>query len=215
MKRAAGALAWVSISQYFVVEEIVRRGWTLPYSRRTNFISDLGAVTCGRYEGREVCSPDHVWMNVSFGLVGTAIGVGAVLLHAAAPELLTRPVLVLYAAGGVGSALVGLFPEDTVGPLHVLGAGMFFVGSNLGHVVLGSRLSRRRSRAYGLALAAVGAVGLVGTALIVAEQSLGLGFGFVERVVVYGADAGFIATGVALLAARRTPESAAGLRTAE
>lgn len=214
MKRAAGALAWVSISQYFVVEEVVRRGWTLPYSRRTNFISDLGAVTCGTYKGREICSPDHVWMNVSFGLVGTAIGVGAVLLHAAAPELLTRPVLALYAVGGVGSALVGLFPEDTVGPLHVLGAGMFFVGSNLGHVVLGSRLLRR-SRAYGLALAAVGAVGLVGTALIVAEQSLGLGIGFVERVVVYGADAGFIATGVALLADWLPTESAAGLRTAE
>lgn len=200
MKRAIGALSWVSIAQYFVVEEIVRRGWTLPYSRRTNFISDLGAVSCGDYKGREVCSPDHVWMNVSFGAVGAAVGLGAVLLRVAAPDVITRPVLALYAAGGVGSVLVGLFPEDTVGALHVLGAGMFFVGSGLGHVLLGSRLRRRRSQPYGIALAAVGAVGLVGTALIVAEESLGLGIGFVERVVVYGADAGFIATGLVLLA---------------
>ena len=80
-KAVGGALAWVSISHYFVVEELVRRGWTLPYDRRTNFISDLGALTCGTYKGREICSPDHVWMNLSFGAVGVAMPVGAVLLR--------------------------------------------------------------------------------------------------------------------------------------
>lgn len=197
--RTAGALAWVSITQYFVTEELVRRGWSLPYSRRTNFISDLGAVSCGTHGGREVCSPDHLWMNVSFGLVGVAIPLGAALVRSVAPEVMSRPMVALYSAGGVGSLLVGLFPEDTVGALHVLGAGAFFVGANLGHVLLGRRL-RRRHRPYGTALAVVGAVGLVGTVLVAQGEFLGLGAGLVERVVVYGADLGFIATGVLLLA---------------
>jgi len=203
MKRSAPAIAWVSIAQYFVVEELVRRSYALPYSRRTDFISDLGAVTCGPHNGREVCSPDHIWMNVSFGLVGVAIPLGALLLRAAAPELITAPILALYGAAGVGSVLVALFPEDTIGPLHVLGAAAFFVGSNLGHVLLGSRL-RRHLPSYGRVLACVGGLGLVGTGLLVAEEYLGLGAGFVERVVVYAADAGFIATGLALLASGRS-----------
>lgn len=212
MNRAmVGGLAWASIAHYFVVEEVVRRGWSLPYSRRTNVISDLGAVTCGTYEGREICSPDHVWINVSFALVGVAAGVGAVLVRTVAPDLITRPALALYAAGGVGSVLVGLFPEDTTGPLHALGAGMFFVGANLGHVLLGSRLRgqpRPAARPYGTALAVVGAVGLVGSALVATGADLGLGIGLVERVVVYGADLGFIATGLALLVPRRSAASA-------
>ncbi len=204
-RAVAGGLAWAGIAHYFVVEELVRRGWSLPYSRRTNFISDLGAVNCGTYEGREICSPDHVWINVSFALVGAAAGLGAVLVRSAAPELITRWVLALYAAGGAGSVLVGLFPEDTVGPLHALGAGLFFVGANLGHVLLGSRLRllpRWRAPPYGAALMIVGAVGLVGAALVVTGTDLGLGIGLVERVVVYGADLGFIATGLALVASR-------------
>jgi len=212
MNRAmVGGLAWASIAHYFVVEEVVRRGWSLPYSRRTNVISDLGAVTCGTYEGREICSPDHVWINVSFALVGVAAGVGAVLVRTVAPDLITRPALALYAAGGVGSVLVGLFPEDTIGPLHGLGAGMFFVGANLGHVLLGWRLRRHTrpgARPYGTALAVVGAVGLVGSALVATGADLGLGIGLVERVVVYGADLGFIATGLALLVPRRSAASA-------
>ncbi len=212
MNRAmVGGLAWASIAHYFVVEEVVRRGWSLPYSRQTNVISDLGAVTCGTYEGREICSPDHVWINVSFALVGVAAGVGAVLVRTVAPDLITRPALALYAAGGVGSVLVGLFPEDTIGPLHGLGAGMFFGGANLGHVLLGWRLRRHTrpgARPYGTALAVVGAVGLVGSALVATGADLGLGIGLVERVVVYGADLGFIATGLALLVPRRSAASA-------
>ena len=145
MKRSIGALAWVSISQYFVVEEIVRRGWTLPYSRRTNYVSDLGARFCGPFYGREICSPGHNWMNLTFGLVGAAIILGAVLLRPAVPTLLRRPLPALYLAGGAGSVLVGLFPLDTVRPLHAIGAGMFLVSTHLAHV------TRRRRAPHGAA----------------------------------------------------------------
>lgn len=205
MRRAVGgAVAWISIAQYFVVEELVRRSWTLPYSRRANYISDLGALTCGRYKGRQICSPDHASMNLSFGLVGAAIGVGALLVRRRQPAVLSIPTTALYVAAGAGSVVVGLFPEDTIGALHVLGTGVFFVGANLGHVLLGTRLRRRGSR-YGTVLAVVGAVGLVGTVLTATGVSLGAGIGLVERVVVYGADGGFIVTGLLLLGSPGAP----------
>lgn len=205
MHRAVvGALAWLSLAHFFVVEELVRRGWTLPYSRQDNFLSDLGAVTCGTYKGRQVCSPDHAWINLSFGIVGAGIVLGAVVFHSVLPELVSRPVLALYAAGGVGSALVGVFPEDTIGWLHVLAAGTFFVGANLGHVLLGARLRGRHSRTYGTALMLVGAVGLAGTMLVATDIFFGLGRGSVQRVIVYGADLGFIATALVLLVSWRS-----------
>ncbi|MFT4306149.1 MAG: hypothetical protein QM604_04570 [Microbacterium sp.] len=43
-------------------------------------ISDLGAVGCGVFEGRQVCSPWHVAANVSWAVTGSTIAVGAVLL---------------------------------------------------------------------------------------------------------------------------------------
>lgn len=211
MRRArAGPLTWLTPAHFFVVEELVLRGWIPlagPYSRRTDFLSDLGAVRCGPYRGRQICSPDHVWMNLSFGLVGAAIGLGAVLLRRSTPELVTRPVVVLYLVGGAGSAMVGLFPEDTGGQLHVVGAGAFFVGAHLGHVLLGSRLLGSRlgghARAYGTALALVGAVGLAATVLVATGVSLGLGRGLVQRVAVYGANLGFVATATLLLVTTR------------
>ena len=198
-----GGLAWLSIVQYFVVEELVRQGWSLPYSRQSNYISDLGAVGCGTYEGRTVCSPDHVWMNVSFALVGVAIMIGAVLARSGARSPLTPLVVGLYVAAGAGSVLVGLFPEDTNGALHGLGAALFFLAASLGHILLGLRLRRTTAgSAYGTALAIVGVIGLVGTVLLGSATDLGFGAGLVERVVVYGADLGFIATGLLMIRGR-------------
>ena len=191
-------VAWITIAHYFVVEQVVAAQWALPYSWRENFISDLGATSCGPYGDRAVCSPAHLWMNVSFALVGLAVVAGAVLLRRAAPALLSPVALGLYVAAGVGSALVAAFPENTVSVVHVLGASAFFVGASLGHVLLGLQL-RERAPSYGLVLAFVGAVGLLATGLVATGEDLGLGAGLVERVVVDGADLGFIATGVVLL----------------
>lgn len=198
-RAVVGGAAWVSIAQFFVVEELVRRSWTLPYSRSADYISDLGAVTCGTYKGRQVCSPDHAAMNASFVVLGVAVVVGAALLGTAARELLTAPGLGLYAAAGVGCALVGLFPEDAGGSIHPIGAALFFVGASLGHVLLGWRLRELGIRWYGGALALVGMAGLIGTVLVAVGADLGVGRGFVQRVVVYGADLGFIATGVLMI----------------
>lgn len=63
-----GAWAVLSVVQYFVAEAAVIEAWAgpEPYDRRTGLISDLGAVNCGVFDGRHVCSPLHGLMNASF-----------------------------------------------------------------------------------------------------------------------------------------------------
>lgn len=202
-RATGGALAWSSVAQLFVVEELTRRSWTLPYSRRSNYVSDLGATTCGPHFGRELCSPNHEWINLSFGVVGGAIVLGAVLLRPGAPDLLRQPLPVLYVASGAGAALIGAFPLDTNRPMHALGASLFLGGTNLAHVLLGARLHRHHARPYGLALIVLGGGGLVGAGLVAAGSSLGVGIGFVQRLTVYGSVAGFVASGLLVRAAVR------------
>ncbi|BCW69789.1 hypothetical protein [Arthrobacter sp. NicSoilB8] len=80
-----GALAKLSVLQYFVAESAVIGAWAGqgPYSRRTGYISDLGALACGDFSGRDVCSPAHLLMNVSFAVQGLGMIVGAFLLGSA------------------------------------------------------------------------------------------------------------------------------------
>ena len=61
-KAPAGPWLWILCFQFLVCEQIARLGWTLPYSFRRNYISDLGATVCSPL----VCSPWHAVMNVSF-----------------------------------------------------------------------------------------------------------------------------------------------------
>ena len=80
-----GGWAQLSVVQYFVAEAAVIEAWAgpEPYSRATGFISDLGAISCGIYEDRAVCSPLHLLMNASFVVQGLALILGAVFLHIA------------------------------------------------------------------------------------------------------------------------------------
>jgi hypothetical membrane protein len=80
-----GALAKLSVLQYFVAESAVIGAWAgaEPYSRRSGYISDLGASACGDFSGRDVCSPAHLLMNVSFMVQGLGMIVGALLLGSA------------------------------------------------------------------------------------------------------------------------------------
>jgi hypothetical membrane protein len=80
-----GALAKLSVLQYFVAEAAVIGAWAGedPYSRRTGYISDLGAVACGEFDGRDVCSPAHLLMNASFVVQGLGMMIGALLLGSA------------------------------------------------------------------------------------------------------------------------------------
>jgi hypothetical protein len=152
-----GALAKLSVLQYFVAEAAVIGAWAgpEPYSRRDGLISDLGAVGCGEFDGRDVCSPAHLLMNASFVVQGLGMVVGALLLGsvllctAARPGLTPGParrvrgaaataVRSLTFAAGAGTVMVGLVPEDAGSAWHLVGAVAYFAGGAVALLLLGS-----------------------------------------------------------------------------
>lgn len=153
-----GAWSVLSVLQYFVAEAAVIGAWagTQPYDRRTGWISDLGAVHCGIYDGRDVCSPLHWLMNASFVVQGLGMFLGALLLSpgllcvAARAGALVRPgrrkpwraavwVRVLMGAAGAGTMVVGFVPEDAGAfLLHFAGAVAYFLSGGAALVVLGA-----------------------------------------------------------------------------
>ncbi|WP_091564006.1 hypothetical protein [Arthrobacter sp. ok362] len=162
-----GALAKLSVLQYFVAEAAVIGAWagTEPYSRRTGYISDLGALACGDFDGRDVCSPAHLLMNASFVVQGLGMVIGALLLgsallccaarpggplrHGRAPGRVTGrarwgagvvaavAARLLTGTAGAGTIIVGLVPEDSGSAWHVVGALMYFAAGALALLVIG------------------------------------------------------------------------------
>lgn len=179
-----GAWAWASIVQYFVLLLIVRSAWALPYDPLTHAISDLGAVDCGEFSGRRVCSPWHAAANVSWVLTGAAMAAGALLLRPVLPRTRTALIgTVLLVASGLGELSVGLHPEDT-GPWHVPSA-VIAIGCGLpGILALGWSLRRRPdARVIGWAGVGLGTLGLLAVAVLIAVPAAP--FGLVERIAAY------------------------------
>src|SRR5580658_4184434 len=130
MKKAQwGAIFWILCLQYFAGEAISIMGWRGPYSLSENYISDLGAVSCGSTaEGLNgqtgaLCSPLHAVMNTSFVLQGLLIVAGALCVRRMFPTgKLWAVALLLTAVSGLGVFVVGLAPEDTMASIHYLAA---------------------------------------------------------------------------------------------
>lgn len=182
-----GAVSWVLTLQFFLAEYVVERRWDLAYDRNTYYISDLGAVGCTTAgDGRAVCSPWHALMNTSFVLQGALIVVGAVLLQQLWPGWSGRVLTALLVLAGLGVAVVGFFPQDTVYAAHYTGAAFNFVAGNLALVLLAVvARSKPALRRAGLWTGLVGAVGLIALVLFVSRADVGLGIGALERVVAY------------------------------
>jgi hypothetical membrane protein len=84
---------------------------------------------------------------------------------------------------GLGTILVGAFPENVDDTVHVIGAAGPFLVGNAGLVVMSYALPLPRTmRLYTLIS---GAIGLVGLAFLAAGAYLGLGRGGMERVTAY------------------------------
>src|SRR5690348_5311634 len=79
----AGPILWISSIQFFLVQVVVASVWNVSYSWRLNAISDLGAIGCGQFDDRYVCSPLHGLMNISLILLGLTMAVGSVLMYQA------------------------------------------------------------------------------------------------------------------------------------
>ncbi|WP_104173634.1 DUF998 domain-containing protein [Arthrobacter sp. Y81] len=235
-----GAWAKLSVLQYFVAETAVIAAWAgpQPYDRRTGYISDLGAVHCSLYEGRDVCSPLHPVMNASFVVQGLGMLVGALLLSSALLCVAARPGVrlafghghrvpwftalaakVLTFSAGTGTIIVGLVPEDAGWfAVHLTGALMYFIGGALALLLLG-KLWLRQSP-LGWFILACGAVSfgalVIGgvTGMDVPEP------GTLERFMGYPVTIGLATTGLVIaqrvrqeLKARKTRTAAQATRT--
>jgi hypothetical membrane protein len=190
-----GPSFWMLSLQYFVTQLVVAHAWTNHYSWAQNTISDLGNSACGTYGDRFVCSPLHDWMNASFILLGLSMIIGAVLIYQEFRESRGSAVgFSCMALAGFGTLLVGLFPENTVSSLHVIGAALPFLIGNLGMVVLGSVLALPRSLRIYTILS--GGIALLALLLFIMNTYLGLGLGGMERLTAYPQTLWLIAFGI-------------------
>ena len=170
-------LSWLLAAPVFLAANVVTASaWDDPRYRWTvHNISDLGNVTCGRWDTtrpREVCSPWHDVMNTGFVATGVLLALGAILLW----PVLGRAVTVLTLAGGTGYAMAGAFPADVDENRHFLAALLVFGPANVAMLV-----AARRSWTS----LALGLTGVAGTVLFLARVDLGFGVGGMERVAVF------------------------------
>ncbi len=179
-----GPIFWALSIQYYLVQLIVAAAWQPPYSWLQNAISDLGNTACGPYGDRFVCSPLHPLMNVSFLVLGITMIIGSMLIY---HEFRRSPQSAIgfsfMALAGFGTALVGLFPENTVSSLHILGAALPFLTGNIALLIFGGVLNMPQPLRFYTILS--GVVALVALSLFLTHTYLGLGQGGMERVLAY------------------------------
>ena len=208
--RVGAVLFVLGTVQFFVAHVVVQRAWPTPYRWTANYLSDLGAVTCGGLPGDGVCSPLHAVMNSAFLLQGVLLISGTLLTAAAwTPSTGRRVWQGLVVASGVSWVVVGLAPEDVARTTHAAGALPGFVVSNVALLVAGASTSTRVHRVCRRAATVLGVVGVSGFALL-AVASRGpdglVGVGAAERVVVFPLQVWAVVVGVALLSAGRRSE---------
>jgi hypothetical membrane protein len=196
-----GAVLWITSIQYYIVQFTVAAAWAKHngYSWANNTISDLANTHCGIYGSRLVCSPRHAAMNFSFVVLGSTMICGALLLQKQlSASRLTSIGFSCMILAGVGTMLVGLFPENTVSFLHVTGAALTFVFGNLGMIMIGFSL-RRSPKLLRFYTILSGGVGIVALLLFETKSYAGVGIGGMERFVGYPQSIWMIIFGAYLL----------------
>jgi hypothetical membrane protein len=179
-----GPAMWMLSVQYFIIQIVVARDWPMPYSIANNVISDLGNTQCGTFSGRYVCSPLHGLMNISFVVLGLFMAFGSLLIYQEFKK--TRLAFTGFSfmlIAGIGTILVGSFPENTISLLHAIGAFLpFFIG-NVGIIILGYSIAIPKSlRVFSIL---VGVISLIALAFFVTQHYLGIGIGGMERLTAY------------------------------
>lgn len=181
-----GPVLWILSIQYFIIQIIVADAWHSPgYSWLHNYISDLGNTVCGYYGARYVCSPLHPLMNASFIALGTLMIAGSLLTYRKYKENLDCLFgFGFMAIAGIGTILVGTFPENTIRHLHTFGADLAFIFGNLSMVVLGLSLYKVKyaMRVYSLLS---GVIALIALAFSAGHDYFGVGVGGMERIQAY------------------------------
>lgn len=201
-----GALLWISSIQYYFVQIAVAAAWNVSpgFSWTDNTISDLGSTVCGQYGDRFVCSPWHDFMNGSLVVLGiTMIGGSYLLARSLRKKTTTHIGFGCMMLAGVGSLLVGVFPENSIAWLHILGAALAFIAGNIGMIVIGASLSSlpKWLQIYSIIS---GSIALGALLLFVNTVYLGLGIGGMERIVAYPQSIWMIVVGCYLLIHQRS-----------
>jgi hypothetical membrane protein len=197
-------LLWIAGAVQFVLAMVVvQLAWTTPYNLAENAISDLGAVSCRENPmgTSYVCSPLHVVFNVSIILFGVLVALGALAVRPSLPRgrVATVGAIILVVAGA-GAILVGIFPEDTVGAAHALGALLAFVGSSIALILLGISMTRPSgwSGYRELSLAAGAISGGTIAASNISETWGPIGLGGLERLILAPAPIWLVVVGLRL-----------------
>ena len=180
-----GPIIWILSVQYFVAQFVVASAWSPAYSWVNNLISDLGNSHCGSHLVNAICSPQYALMNISFLLLGITMALGSLLIYQEFRE--SRWSLVgfsLMALAGLGTMMVGAFPENTIGWLHQSGAFLALGVGNLSLIILALAMYsvRRSFRTYTLA---TGVISLLAFILFAFGVHLGFGAGTIERIASY------------------------------
>ncbi len=179
-----GPVFWIASSQFFIVQFIVAASWEKTYSWSVNTISDLGNTVCGVYGPNYVCSPLYQLMNISFVVVGCTMFIGSVLIY---QNFTKRPGSIwafgFMALSGIGTALVGLFPENTSVAMHTLGAALPFVFGNIALLLFARTLDMPRWLRIYTFLS--GVITLTALVFFVSHQYMGIGQGGMERLVAH------------------------------
>jgi hypothetical membrane protein len=158
--------------------------WPTHYSILSNTISDLGNTACGIYSGRYVCSPQHVWMNISFIVLGITMAAGSSLIYYEFRKTKASGLgFDFMALAGLGTIMVGVFAENTIASLHEIGAALPFVIGNLALLVLAVALDIPRYLKIYTVLS--GVISLAAFALFITHTYLGIGIGGMERLAAH------------------------------
>ena len=179
-----GPLVWVFSIQYYFSQLFAARSFRPSYSISRNTISDLGNTACEIYNHRQVCSPDHLLMNLSFIILGITMAIGSLFIYQEFKESKYSIVgFIFMGLAGLGTAIVGFFPENTIGILHYIGASLpFFVG-NIALIIFA--LTLFIPKAFSLYTLASGSFALLAMVLFLTHTYIGIGVGGIERIAAY------------------------------
>jgi hypothetical membrane protein len=194
-----GPSLWVCTVQNFAAVAYVSLAFEGGYDWAHNHISDLGNTACGWYRGRYVCSPHHGVINLSYIALGAAMIVGALIIYQ--EFRYNRGAIIGFssiAIAGLGAILIGIFPENTVHWVHLLGSAMVFGIGNLAIITLG--LSLKLPKWLHIYSVASGVIALTAVGLFITHTYLGLGYGTLEHTATDSETIWMIVIGSQMLA---------------
>jgi len=177
--RKAGILIFIGVAQ-FAIFLMISEALFPNYSISNNYISDLGAI-CNRLPAsKNSC----VFIQPSSMIFNSSIIILGILLILSSYYFLNsrvnRTISIMIILSGIGCIGVGIFTEAT-GIIH--GIFSFITFSSIGILAIIAYIIQGSPMKYFSIIA--GIVTLIALALYISGIYLGLGFGGMERMIVY------------------------------